>query len=183
MDNLPNVLEASGSDEEATDTKMVKDPKSTLKRPSKVTWEGRRDIRTDAVKEPYWKRVQSVSGNENEAADRVEEERTKVITEPNPILKNTAELTLEERSDEKTEELDPFLRMFKFVFGDEEEASNPVEEERPKIVKEPTSILKNPAESTSEERTTDKREAVEPYWIQSPPSGDDGKLQHCKTEE
>jgi hypothetical protein len=163
MDNLRKVSDASGSDEQASDRiegerhKMVKEPKSMLKGPSEVTSERRSDIRTRAVKEPYWKRVQSVSGNEKEAADRVVEERPKVITEPNPILKNAAEL---ERCDEKTEALDPFLRMLKFALGGEEGASDRVEGERPKIVKEPTSTLKKPAESTSEVRTNDKREAV-----------------------
>lgn len=182
-DNLTTVSEASCSDEEeATDRvveerpKMAKKPRSILKKPSEVTSEGRSENKTVSIMEPYWKRVQNVSANEKGAASRVEEERPTVVEEPEPILKKAGEPTLEGGCDEKMEALDPFLRMFKFVFGDEDGASDRVEEERPEMVKEPTSILKKPAESKLEVWTNDKREAEEPYWIQDRPNEDDGKL-------
>jgi hypothetical protein len=75
---LPNVAEASGSDEEGTDhldeeatdqvdeerPKMVTELKSILKNPSEVKSEEGNNDKREAV-EPYWKRVQSrPSGDE-----------------------------------------------------------------------------------------------------------------------
>lgn len=156
--------------------KTLKKPKSIFKKPSEVTAERRSENKTVSVMEPYWKRVQSVSGNEKGMTIPVEEERPTVVEEPEPILKEAGEPTLEGGCDDNMEALDPFLRMLKFVFGDEDGASDRVEEEQPKIVKEPTSILKKPAESKLEVRTNDKREAEQPHRIQNRPNEDDGKL-------